>query len=159
MNMGGPDMAPHSPHFACQSGQRPDCACYTLISQALDPDEDEPVVDGPHGEAHAVAHAGAAGVDERRLRLDRHQLHGAHAQRGDGIVPHQDHPGGGAGDKLATHLVRGRTEDGAPDADGEGTEQGDEERGQDQPAAPGRMWSSYLCPACGSGSINSTREG
>lgn len=159
MNMGGPRNGPIPPILRVNRARGSIAPCHTLIWQPLDPDEDQPIIDGPDGQAHAVAHASAAGVKERRVGVDGHQLHGFHAQRGDGIVPDQDQSGGRPGDELAAHFVRGRTQDRAPDADGEGDEQGGEERGQDQPAAPERRSSIYLCPACGSGSSSSAREG
>jgi hypothetical protein len=68
---------------------------------------------------------------------DRHGFHGAHAETRDGFVADEEEFGSGAGDDLALNLVRGRPEDGPPQAGRERRDQQDEDDDQ-QPAGAGR---------------------
>ena len=93
----------------------------------LDPEEHQPIVPLPDGELEAISRFRCDGIEQRRLGGNRHQLHGAHAEPGDGLVAHDDQIGRGPRDENAAYLVRGRSEDGAPDAGREGGEEHDEQ--------------------------------
>jgi len=56
----------------------------------LDPDEHEPIVALANRQSHTIAGAHGGGVQLRRLTEHRHQLHGLHSERGDGLVPDEE---------------------------------------------------------------------
>ena len=91
-------------------------------------EQDELIVLLTDGKLDAVAGLRAHGVQQRRLGGDRHQLHGAHPEPPDGVVADEDEVRRGARDDRAPYLVRGRLEDGGPDAGGEGGQQRDEQQ-------------------------------
>lgn len=107
-------------------------------ADGVDPDEGELVVHRPDCEPDAVARPGPARVEERGVSVDRHQLHRPHAEGGDSVVADEDHVGRGAGDDFSSHLVGGRPDEGAPDAGGQGRQQGGEEHGQKPASAAAR---------------------
>src|SRR6267142_1597834 len=99
--------------------------------ELLDPDQEELIVLLAHGELHPVAGLEGERIEEGGARGDRHQLHGAHAERRDGLVADEDHVRGGAGDDRPANLVGGGTDDRSPDAGGEGGEErAEQEDGQ-----------------------------
>ena len=78
-------------------------------------------------ELRAIAGSGSHRIEERRASGDRHQVHGVHAEPGDGVVANEQHVGGGPRDDGAAHFVSWRPDDRPPDARGERREQRDEE--------------------------------
>ena len=102
------------------------------LREPLDTEENEPIVTLPHGELDAIPRLRCEGVQQRRLGRDSHQLHGAHPEPRDGLVAHDDQIRRGPRDENAAHLVRGRPEDRAPDADREGGEEHDEQESDER---------------------------
>jgi hypothetical protein len=94
----------------------------------LDTDQDELIIDLPHGEPHAVARLGRDRVEERRARRDRHQIHRVHAEPRHGLVSDQDHVRGRTPDDGSAHFVGRGANDRAPDAGGERRQQDDEQQ-------------------------------
>jgi len=80
-----------------------------------------------HGELDPIAGFRADWIQERRSGGDSHEIHGVHAERGDGIMANEQHVRGGARDDRPTNLVGWGTDDRAPDARGERHEQRDEQ--------------------------------
>jgi mono/diheme cytochrome c family protein len=98
----------------------------------FDPHEMDLVALPAHGQTNSLAGLEAGGVQLIGIREHRHQLHGTHAQRSDRLVTDQNEVGRGPLDHLPTHLVRGRSQDRAPQAHREGGEQ-QAEHGGDEP--------------------------
>jgi hypothetical protein len=100
--------------------------------EPLDTEENEPIVALPHGELDAVPRLRCEGIEQRWLGGNSHQLHGAHPEPGDGLVAHDDQIRRRPRDENAAHLVSGRAEDRAPDADREGGEEHDEQESDER---------------------------
>ena len=95
----------------------------TELRNPLDAQQDEPIVALPYGEPDAIAHLRCEGIEQHRLGGNSHQLHGAHREPRDGLVAHDDQVRRGPRNDNAAHLIGGRTENRAPDADSEGGEE------------------------------------
>ena len=94
--------------------------------ELFDPDQDELIVALAHRELDPIAGFRADWIQERRARGDRHEIHGVHAERRDGIMANEQHVGSGAGDDRPSNLVRCGADDRPPDARSERHEQRDE---------------------------------
>src|SRR5262245_22192808 len=91
----------------------------TYLRKLLDPREMELVVPLADGESHALTGNDAGAVDDRGIAEDRHQLHRPHAECWDVIVTDEQEVRGGTRDDGSADLVRGGTNQRAPDASGE----------------------------------------
>jgi len=92
-------------------------------TKLLDAEQDELLALLADGELHAIARSGRDGIEEGWRRGNGHQLHGAHAERRDGLVAHKEEVRRRTRHDGAANLVGRRPENGAPDARGEGCEQ------------------------------------